>query len=493
MQENVTGGSAPTLNITVDPTTNRINMAGFSYDAAGNLTHTPDGKTYAYDSENRTSQGNEGTYFYGANGRRLASVSSGTNGTWYFHGPGGIEVSLISAPSTAGCGQYYSGLQSGFCVQGSAQEKLYFAGRLVLQGDASNSTSPGGLATVTDRLGSVVQTDGNVASIMDYVYYPYGGVPSGLMPNQVTFATYEAAGTSMLYAQNRYYDPARGRFTSPDKKRGSIGNPLSWNKYSYVLGDPINYNDPLGLCSVMIGGITMSSDSSSAFNQMAGALGAAMAFPYSGQSGNGSVASVIGQASGTNSSTQVARNAILGTLANNSGSIDIVAYSGGAAAFTAAYGQLTAAQQSRIGSILYISPGAAGSVAAIQGATSVVLGSGVYDTLATSGTVIPAGTPITGSGCDHQDMACLFAAAQAQIAAIQRRGACSNPQTFSLSPGSTLGVGSPVRATPPDYGWTGSNPWSLIDWIGAIPVGGGGGGGGIPSVNSSISYEMDDL
>jgi len=240
------------LNITVDPTTNRINMAGFSYDAAGNLTHTPDGKTYAYDSENRTSQGNEGTYYYGANGRRLASVSSGTNGTWYFHGPGGIEVSLISAPSTAGCGQYYSGLQSGFCVQGSAQEKLYFAGRLVLQGDASNSTSPGGLATVTDRLGSVVQTDGNVASIMDYVYYPYGGVPSGLMPNQVTFATYEAAGTSLLYAQNRFYDSARGRFTTPDPSGGSmhLANPLSFNRYAYVMGDPINNSDPSGLDGV---------------------------------------------------------------------------------------------------------------------------------------------------------------------------------------------------------------------------------------------------
>ena len=137
LQENVTGGSAPTLNITVDPTTNRINTYGFAYDAAGNLIQTPDGKTYAYDSENRMSQGNEGTYYYGSNGERLASGSPSSTSTWYFHGPGGIEVSLISAPSGTSCGQYSSGLHSGFCVQGSAQEKLYFAGRLVLQGDAS--------------------------------------------------------------------------------------------------------------------------------------------------------------------------------------------------------------------------------------------------------------------------------------------------------------------------------------------------------------------
>jgi len=73
-------------------------------------------------------------------------------------------------------------------------------------------------------------------------------VPSGLMPNQVTFATYEAAGTSMLYAQNRYYDPARGRFTTPDPAAsGKISTPLSWNRYSYVEGDPINLSDPDGL------------------------------------------------------------------------------------------------------------------------------------------------------------------------------------------------------------------------------------------------------
>jgi RHS repeat-associated protein len=245
LQENVTGGSAPALSITVDPTTNRVNAYGFAYDAAGNLTQTPDGKTYAYNSENRMSQGNEGTYYYDSNGERLASGSPIYTSTWYFHGPGGIEVSLISATSSISCGQYSNGFHSGFCVKGSAQEKLYFAGRLVFQGD---SFGTGGVATVTDRLGSVVQVDNS--GITDYVYYPYGGAPSGFIPPQVTFATYEAAGTSMLYAQNRYYDSARGRFTTPDPSSSSydLRNPLSFNRYAYVMGDPINKNDPSGLC-----------------------------------------------------------------------------------------------------------------------------------------------------------------------------------------------------------------------------------------------------
>jgi RHS repeat-associated protein len=129
---------------------------------------------------------------------------------------------------------------------------LYFAGRLVLQGDTSSGE---GVTTVTDRLGSVVQTSRNVGGVADYDYYPYGGGLSGLQPNQTSFATYEVAGTSMLYAKNRFYDSARGRFTSTDPYDGSMDlkTPLSFNRYAYVMGDPINSSDPSGLCT--IGGV----------------------------------------------------------------------------------------------------------------------------------------------------------------------------------------------------------------------------------------------
>lgn len=72
LQQNVTSGSAPAMNLTVDPNTNRINMSGFVYDAAGNLTQTPNANgtsnTYAYDSENRLVKANGTSYFYGSSG-----------------------------------------------------------------------------------------------------------------------------------------------------------------------------------------------------------------------------------------------------------------------------------------------------------------------------------------------------------------------------------------------------------------------------------------
>lgn len=45
----------------------------------------------------------------------------------------------------------------------------------------------------------------------------------------------------------RYYGPRLGRFMSPDPLAGSVGDPQSLNRYAYVLNDPVNMVDPLGL------------------------------------------------------------------------------------------------------------------------------------------------------------------------------------------------------------------------------------------------------
>jgi RHS repeat-associated protein len=72
------------------------------------------------------------------------------------------------------------------------------------------------------------------------------------------------------YADNRYYSNAYGRFMTPDPYQGNSGgpgdpeNPQSWNRYAYVVGDPINWFDPQGLdncspgdplpCSITVAG-----------------------------------------------------------------------------------------------------------------------------------------------------------------------------------------------------------------------------------------------
>ena len=45
----------------------------------------------------------------------------------------------------------------------------------------------------------------------------------------------------------RYFSAHVGRFLSPDLLTGSPRVPQSWNRYSYVLGNPMKYVDPYGL------------------------------------------------------------------------------------------------------------------------------------------------------------------------------------------------------------------------------------------------------
>jgi hypothetical protein len=54
-----------------------------------------------------------------------------------------------------------------------------------------------------------------------------------------------------MRADQRFYASTYGRFNTPDQFKASAGpsDPGSWNRYSYVLGDPINLRDPNGTCA----------------------------------------------------------------------------------------------------------------------------------------------------------------------------------------------------------------------------------------------------
>ena len=55
--------------------------------------------------------------------------------------------------------------------------------------------------------------------------------------------------TGLDYFGARYYASTQGRFTSADPllTSGRPSNPQTWNRYSYTLGNPLKYVDPLGL------------------------------------------------------------------------------------------------------------------------------------------------------------------------------------------------------------------------------------------------------
>ncbi|MFQ5904177.1 MAG: RHS repeat domain-containing protein, partial [Candidatus Binatia bacterium] len=80
-------------------------------------------------------------------------------------------------------------------------------------------------------------------------HYPFGEAwnPSGTT-TKWQFTSYERDTESSLdYAMFRYDSSRLGRFLTPDPLAGSIANPQSLNRYAYVLNDPVNLIDPLGL------------------------------------------------------------------------------------------------------------------------------------------------------------------------------------------------------------------------------------------------------
>jgi len=213
-----TSGAAPALHVLVTAATNRLSTSsGYGYDATGNLTSGP-GFLYAtYDVQNHMA-----TY---------VPTSGGTE--YYSYGPDNMRV--WKKPPSGPEEVYFYGAQSeklgrfnyGTGVFTTLRRSIYFGARVVNEGQ--------------DRLGSVPDHGG---------YYPYGEAQTAGFTDQDRFATYYRDGTSGLdYSRNRYYSSAQGRFMSADPYRASGGpaDPGSWNRYAYVQGDPVNFNDRSGL------------------------------------------------------------------------------------------------------------------------------------------------------------------------------------------------------------------------------------------------------
>ncbi len=232
------------------------------------------------------------------------------------------------------------------------------------------------------------------------------------------------------YADQRYYASSYGRFNTGDRKGGNGNDPGSLNKYAYVGGDPVNRNDPQGLCAVMISGFTMDGPGKdSTWDQEGTKLGADMAYPYP-DGLKGSLASFAVQAlTGQDAATLTAYNALTYALGTNSGPIDVVAYSGGAEAFATAWDMLSKADRSRIGNILYLSPG--GSALPHNSQTSYVFGSGFLNNWIVQIGSTPVGGSVTNTDCGHMNINCCFGAASNQLAAIQADGTCSAQRKFT--------------------------------------------------------------
>jgi RHS repeat-associated protein len=76
-------------------------------------------------------------------------------------------------------------------------------------------------------------------------YLPFGNCRNSPdLPTDKLFTGQRLDGTGLYYYNARYYDPAIGRFVSPDTVIQNPAIPQARNRYSYSLNNPLKYIDP---------------------------------------------------------------------------------------------------------------------------------------------------------------------------------------------------------------------------------------------------------
>lgn len=222
----VCSADVPIVNPSVNTTTNKNQLNGYTYDVAGNTTRDAQNRKFIYDAENKQTKvenvdagGNPistaGQYFYDGDGKRVKKIA-------------GNEVTIF----------------------------VYDVNRKIVA-EYSNqiSQTPQVSYLTEDHLGSPrINTDKNGNVISRHDYHPFGEeiarATYGADDVRKKFTGYERDFESSLdFGQARYYSSRHGRFYSVDPENYGAyeDDPQTWNAYMYSRNNPILYTDPEGL------------------------------------------------------------------------------------------------------------------------------------------------------------------------------------------------------------------------------------------------------
>ncbi|APV49619.1 hypothetical protein BWI17_07975 [Betaproteobacteria bacterium GR16-43] len=233
------------------PGTNRVQTvqgSTYNYDSVGNLT-SGGGRTIAWKAFNMpasvTKAGQTMTWYYGPDLQRVREVSPATGTTLYF--PGGER---ISKPGESVRWRHYITSPEG--TVGSVD---------VVEGSTNASDRRHWLR---DHLGSVVRTFNGQTAAFDPVgplqYEAWTVWGERVTPITLTTTSVQRGFTGhemldevgLVHMNGRIYDPVIGKFLSADPIVQAPLNGQSWNRYSYVMNNPLSGTDPTGYSSVWV-------------------------------------------------------------------------------------------------------------------------------------------------------------------------------------------------------------------------------------------------
>ena len=170
----------------------------------------------------------------------MTGITTGSGTTSYLYDYTGARVQKSSATSVT---TYISRLYD--VTDGTVTKHIFAGGRRIASNVGGNI-----YYYHPDHLGSLniaTDTSGNQAQAVSY--YPFGAVltNSGTvdLPYKFTGKQLDLE-TGFYYFGARYYDPAQGRFITPDTIVQSPGDPQSLNRYAYARNNPLAFVDPTG-------------------------------------------------------------------------------------------------------------------------------------------------------------------------------------------------------------------------------------------------------
>ncbi len=238
---NATSGSAVygALGFEYDQLGNLLQKDGISFTPNANKPHqvaaSSDGNTYQYDANGNMVSDGQRSIAYNAdnlpvwmdNGAATYFEYDG-NGSRVRKG-GRIYFDDLYECATLDCGKYIFAGSERIALKADSGELYYYH---------------------PDHLGSTSLMTENGVVIEDLFYKPFGEKVAqqqgGFSPSHMFTGQEFDDETGLYYYNARYYNPVIGRFVSADSLVPYSDNSQSFNRYSYVRNNPINFSDPSG-------------------------------------------------------------------------------------------------------------------------------------------------------------------------------------------------------------------------------------------------------
>jgi RHS repeat-associated protein len=181
-------------------------------------------------------------YVYTANDERLGTVevsASGTRSDWTIRDAAGQVLRRLSRESNG---------------DWKWQEDYIYRGSQMLAAEVPDSTKTRHFHL--DHLGTPRLITGNGgAELSRHTYHPFGveiattsAASTTATGERKQFTGHERDAESLDYMHARFYAPYMGRFLSvaPTLSSAAASVPLTWNRYSYTLNDPLTFVDADG-------------------------------------------------------------------------------------------------------------------------------------------------------------------------------------------------------------------------------------------------------